>query len=275
DDFKIWSAIQVESKSKLIIAQHGGHYGTGLFSSHEEHEIKISDRYFSWGWGDDNSKVIPMPANKLAGEVNGNPNGDILIIIMNLPRYHYLTYSVPISTQYLSYLDQLISFVSSVKKEVREYIKIRTHHQDYNWCVRDRICDSGLVDIVDNNSYLVKSFRDRLKDCRLYIATYNATSFLETFVFDFPTLIFFNSEYWELNSNAKKYFDKLEQAGILHYSEKSLNIKLMQIYKDPMDWWMSVEVQKAKDGFCLQFASTSNTFVQEWNKEINKHIIND
>jgi putative transferase (TIGR04331 family) len=275
DDFKIWSATQVENKAKLIIAQHGGHYGTGLFSSHEEHEIKISDRYFSWGWEDDNSKVIPMPANKLAGKINGNPNGDILIVIMNMPRYHYLTYSVPISTQYLSYLNQLISFVSSAKKEVREYIKIRTYHQDYNWCVRDRIYDSGLVDIVDNDPKLVKSFKDRLQDCRLYIATYNATTFLETFAFDFPTLIFFNSEYWELNSNAKKYFDKLEQVGILHYSEKSLNIKLMQIYKDPMDWWMGVEVQKAKDDFCLQFASTSNTFVQEWNKEINKLIKND
>ena len=73
----------------------------------------------------------------------------------------------------------------------------------------------------------------------------------------------------------KKYFVKLEQVGILHYSEKSLNVKLIQIYKDPMDWWMSVEVQKAKDDFCLQFARTSNTFAQDWNGEINKLLKND
>jgi putative transferase (TIGR04331 family) len=275
DDFKIWSAAQIEDKAKLIIAQHGGHYGTGLFASHEEHEIKISDRYFSWGWESDNSKVIPMPANKLVGEINSNPSGDILIVMMNIPRYHYLTYAVPISTQYLSYFDQLMSFVNGTKEDVKKNIKIRTYPKDWDWCIRDRIKDSELLNIVDNDTDLAKNFRSRLEGCRLCIATYNSTTFLETFAFNYPTLVFFDLKYWELNPNAKKYFDKLERAGILHYSVKSLNIKLNQIYQDPIGWWMNVEVQKAKDDFCLQFANTSNTFVQDWNKEINKLINND
>ena len=275
DDFKIWSAVQVENRAKLIIFQHGGHYGTGLFSSFEEHEIKISDRYCSWGWKSHN-KVVPLSVNKWSGKINNNPNGDILMIIMNCPRYHYATYSAPLcATQYLSYFDQLLNFVIGVKKEARQYIKIRTQDEDYNWCFKDRINDAGLLDLVDSEQHSVKKFRDRLKDCRLYIATYNATTFLETFISNFPTLIFLNSEYWELNSNAKKYFDKLEEVGILHYSEKSLNVKLMQIYKNPKDWWMSVEIQTVKDDFCLQFANTSNTFVRDFNKEINKFMKND
>jgi len=67
-----------------------------------------------------------MPANKLVGEINSNPSGDILIVMMNIPRYHYLTYSVPISTQYLSYFDQLMSFVNGTKEDVKKNIKIRT-----------------------------------------------------------------------------------------------------------------------------------------------------
>jgi len=168
-----------------------------------------------------------------------------------------------------------MAFIKDSSEEVKKNIKIRTYSKDYNWCISDRISDYDALKLVDNDSNLAKGFRERLKGCRLCVATYNATIFLETFTFNYPTLIFFDLKYWELNPNAKKYFDKLEQVGILHYSVKSLNIKLNQIYLDPMDWWLSLEVQAAKDYFCGQFANTSNAFVQSWNKEINGLIKND
>ena len=39
-----------EFGAPLVIAQHGGHYGIGSFSSTEEHELKVSNKYLSWGW---------------------------------------------------------------------------------------------------------------------------------------------------------------------------------------------------------------------------------
>jgi len=68
DSWKFWAANCVENGSKLIITQHGGTYGTAHYLSTQNYEIKISDRYLTWGWKDEsNSKVYPAPAMKLLG----------------------------------------------------------------------------------------------------------------------------------------------------------------------------------------------------------------
>jgi putative transferase (TIGR04331 family) len=77
DLFKAWIAEKLESGVPLIIGQHGGNYGTSLFSFSEEHEIKISNLFYSWGW-DDPSKpnIVPMFNLKLVGKKSTwNPKG--------------------------------------------------------------------------------------------------------------------------------------------------------------------------------------------------------
>ena len=39
-----------KNDTKLIIGQHGGVYGQYLFSSMEDYELNICDKYLSWGW---------------------------------------------------------------------------------------------------------------------------------------------------------------------------------------------------------------------------------
>src|SRR4030066_876233 len=45
--FKAAIAKMTEAGTPLIIGQHGGHYGIGRWNSSEEHELSISDCYFS------------------------------------------------------------------------------------------------------------------------------------------------------------------------------------------------------------------------------------
>ena len=64
----IYTAENVERGSKLIYGQHGG-YALPKFMWGEQHEIKISDKYLTWGWTEkNNSNVIPVgilkPINK-------------------------------------------------------------------------------------------------------------------------------------------------------------------------------------------------------------------
>ena len=46
------------NKSQLVIGQHGGVYGQYLFSSMQDFEIDVSDKYLSWGWNEKNKKII-------------------------------------------------------------------------------------------------------------------------------------------------------------------------------------------------------------------------
>ncbi len=50
DVFNVWSARSAERNAKLIIAQHGGGYGSNKYSIHQDHEKKLSDYFMTWGW---------------------------------------------------------------------------------------------------------------------------------------------------------------------------------------------------------------------------------
>jgi putative transferase (TIGR04331 family) len=272
DDFKIWSAEQSVKGAKLIIAQHGGHYGTSPFSSDELHEIKVSDKYFSWGWGQKVKKIVSMPSSKLAGTIKPNQNGDILMIMMELPRYHYLNISMPISSQFLDYFNNLLDFSKALKPYLKKDFKIRLCPGEQYWDSRQRIVDNNLGSLIDSKKNLDKKLSKRLEGCKICIATYNATTFLETFSSNFPTLIYFDLKYWKLNSISKEFFDELESVGIMHYSMESLNEKLEQVYQNPMGWWLGGKVQTAKNNFCKKFANTSKEFNNDWKVEIQKYI---
>ena len=48
--FKFWLATQSNKNAKIIYGQHGAGYGTNLKHYAEIHELKICDKYLSWGW---------------------------------------------------------------------------------------------------------------------------------------------------------------------------------------------------------------------------------
>jgi len=113
-----------------------------------------------------------------------------------------------------------------------------------------------------------KSMLDQLKESRLFIGTYNATTYLETFAANFPTVMFWNPDHWELNSSAQPYFDELRRVGIFHDTPESAAAKVNEIVRDPASWWNQPEIQRAKDEFCFQFARTSDSWLDEWKEEL-------
>ena len=115
-----------------------------------------------------------------------------------------------------------------------------------------------------------KSFYNHLSEHRLCICFYNGTPLLETFVANYPTLLCWDPNYVELNKTAQPYFNILREAGILHDTPEALAYEIKKIYSDPVSWWMSREVQEAKDRFCDQFARTSKKWCIEWKREILK-----
>jgi putative transferase (TIGR04331 family) len=106
----------------------------------------------------------------------------------------------------------------------------------------------------------------------LCICFYNGTPFLETFAANYPTLLCWDPKYTELNELAQPYFDLLREAGILHDTPEALALKSNEIYDDPMSWWMSAEIQDAKNKFCNRFARTSDDWLAQWNDALTKLI---
>ena len=268
DNFKFWVAQMKEKGAKYIIGQHGGHYGMGLFSSHEKHQIKSADKFFSWGWRKDDNKVLSVSAVKLKQKIQSNASGDILVAMMSTPRYSYHIMAMPVASQILYYLNNQLRFLGQLDDGVKSLVKLRIYQNDYKWSIKQRIIDKGFCTNIDSDENLNKAFMQRLSECRLCISTYNATTYLEAFAANYPTLLYWDENYWELNDYAKPYFDILMKVGILHYDENSLVKKIEQIYKDPLEWWNQDSIQNAKNIFCERFANSKSSFLLDYKEKL-------
>jgi putative transferase (TIGR04331 family) len=269
DAFKFWAAHHVQKGAKLAGIQHGGNYGMGLWYSDEKHETSIYDAFFTWGWNNkDHKNVKPLTAlkfNSIKRKKQYDKKGKILLVLAASPRFSYHMYSGFVaSTGFLSYLNDQYRFVKLLSTKSKEALLVRLYRHDYGWSQLERWkhafpeveCDEG------NRSML-----EQLNQCRLFIGTYNATTFLETFVVNFPSVLFWNPKHWELRESARSYFDLLRKAGILHDTPESAAQKVNEILEDPMSWWKQNEIQNAKDKFCNQFVRTSDRWLSELEKE--------
>lgn len=259
--FKVWVAEKIENGTPLYLCQHGGLYGSGLLFFSEDHEIAICDHYFTWGWGLDYSKkIVPAIAMRLInitqGTINGgnwNPHGNALLVTTSAPRYIHIMMSTTLAGQWLDYFDDLCYFVESLPEMIRKDILVRQDKKDlaFGWDSATRWNDR-FPDLSSNDGF--SSMTPLIQNCRIFITTYNGTTFLETMASNIPTIMFWNPNHRELRSSAIPYFEKLESVGIFHKTPDSAANKVSEIWDDVPTWWFSPEVQEVREEFCIQFA---------------------
>jgi putative transferase (TIGR04331 family) len=275
DAFKFWTASHVEHGVKLIVGQHGGNYGAALWSSHENHENRISDMYVSWGWKkESDSNILPLPSGQLSyvsKKIRPDPSGSITLIPMTLPRYSYWLYSFLVGPQIADYIKGQEKFVDALSIDARSFLEIRSplNSYEFGWSTYERWKDfDPKIKIRGPETSLYKL----LCGSRLSVCTYNATTILEVLAANFPTIIFWDPNFFELRDSAQPYYDELRKVSILHDTPKSAAIKVNEVYEDPMAWWGSPDVQMARKNFCRRFAWTSPGWISDWKKEFEKLI---
>lgn len=272
--FKFWAAYRTEIGTKLIISQHGGQYGAGLWSSTESHELKIADTYFSWGWrSKKNPHVEPHPAGKLSSLKKRDravTDGPILWVADTWPRFPCVHLSIPVASQMMLYLNEQKRFLEALSENASSLIMFRLHPTNYGWDEKIRWKEEFPQLHVYQGA---ERFSSQLRQCRLFVGTNNATTFLESLVADVPTIVFWSSAHSELRKSAIPHFDKLRNVGILHDSPESAAAKVNEVYWDPDSWWQKTEVQRARAAFCEQFALTREDWLSDWKRSFTKEIV--
>jgi len=255
DLFKIWAAEKVDRGIPLIVGQHGGNYGMALWSFHESHEIDISDQYLTWGWTEPRqNKLIPIGNLKGFGStvIKPNKSGKALLVEMVVPRYSYHMYSVPVSAgQWQAYFNDQVRFVKTLPDVLRKSLLVRLFSHDWK---------AGQVSRWQKQfpgielDFGTRPLKELLWQTRLYISTYNATTYLESLCLNFPTLIFWNPLHWELRDGVRPYFDLLKEVGIFHETPESAAQQMAKIWDNIDDWWLDPETQNAREVFCHRYA---------------------
>ena len=136
EHFKLYAAEKVEQGTKLIVGQHGGHFGTGLWSFTEDHHLAIANRYFSWGWTDNKQETI-KPIGQLKSKkslgIKHHIQKKILLVTNSMPRYSYNMYSTTVGPQWLRYLVDQFAFCEALGEELMDSLLVRLYPEDYGW----------------------------------------------------------------------------------------------------------------------------------------------
>lgn len=255
DVFKLWAAERVEEKIPLVIGQHGGHYGQGLFSFTENHELKICDHYLSWGWESADNKVIPVgmfKKNKLRKRKRKSKNRS-LFVISGAPRYSGTLLSIPLAGQVNRYMVDQLKFYEYLSSHVSENIIIRLYPHDYGMSQFNRWKDAFPNSNIDNGKL---SFGKLLGSVDLLIAGWNSTTYLESLSSNIPTVIFWNPEYFELREDAVILFEGLKKVGIYHDNAVAAANHVTKIWDDIDGWWNKSDVIAAKEKFLDKYANS-------------------
>jgi putative transferase (TIGR04331 family) len=272
DIFKFWlSEKSYKQKSKIIICQHGGNYGIGKFNSSQLHETKISDLYLTWGWGKNlKNNIYPMfNIRNVMTKLTYNKKGNVLLITTSTPKYTSQLYAMPVSSQFLFYFQNQVDFVSYLPNEIYNKLLVRISPIQDGWMQKQR-WEKRFKNIKLDDGY--KPLSKLIKNSRICISTYNATTFLETLFHNIPTLIYWDPKYWEINFESKKYFKLLNSVGIFHETPEAAANFLINIWDKIEEWWNSKATQDAVNVFCENYSKKELQPYTKFADKINEII---
>jgi len=269
DMFKAWAAEKVEHGAPFVIGQHGGQYGVALFTFPEYHQRAISDRWLSWGWREETtSKVRPVGNIKLVGKKLGwDPNGHALMVEMGAPRYSGILYSVPLASQWLDYFEFQCRFVTRLPEHLRAAVLVRLNLDDYQWDQAGRWRDRFPDIHIDSGGKPIARLIER---CRIYVSTYNATTFLESLALNIPTIMFWNAAHFELRASARPDFEKLKSVGIFHETPEAAAQQMAAVWDDVSSWWNTERIQSVRREFCDRYTRTSTGLLDDLERALRE-----
>lgn len=275
---EFWVAEQVETRgTKLALVQHGGGYGSSRNLSMERHFLGICDRYYTWGARLDD-RSVPMPSFRLteAKRAIRAPvkQGPILWIATTFPRYRTFMDSAGGGPPMLDYIADQFAFLRSVDEPVRDLLVWR-YFNDL-WSERARMVDAFPMLRVQkgrkNQLGRRSDFARQVGKSRLTIHTLNSTTYLETMAANFPTIAYWNPKHDEVREDVRPAFERLRDAGILHYRPEEAASHVNSISEDPSRWWSRSDVQLARREFCAQLALTDPAWMSTWRRELSRLI---
>jgi len=140
--------------------------------------------------------------------------------------------------------------VRALSPEIRDTLVVRPYPADFGWDQAGRwAAEEPAINIQPRTP-----FRKSLGTSRLVVVTYNATTFLQTFRMNIPTVIFWDPQYSELSEGSRAYFESLREARVFFTNPEECAMHVNKIWDDVDGWWVSDEVGEAVGRFCERFA---------------------
>lgn len=259
--FKYLAAYHSEKNSLLCGHQHGGDYGILAYHIAEQHETKVIDQFYTWGWQNprDTKKYIPLTGLKLQNKKRNTSVTTLLYGCAN--QYRYLRrFNFSIAHQ-LHYYAMQREFIEHLSFQLLPELLIRLYHTDWGW---EREARWQAINPNLKFQDVRIPFPKALQTARLYIVDHISTTFAESMAFNKPTILFCDREMWEIRADAEPYFAALKAQEIYFDNAKDAAGQLNEIGDRIESWWHAPARQAAVKEFSAQFCKPASQHLREW-----------
>lgn len=250
--------------SKIVIHQHGGGYGIDERHLGEEHDVSISDLFYTWGWDDPSSsgRTRPLPT---ALPMRDHDESSTAYLFMSLPVttnfYRLQPFLIPEHVS--ASVNQSVDFMEGLAADVT--LKVRSFSVGLFPLERLSTCAATLaVDPLKESGVSVAS------RAPLVIHNYLGTSWLETLAMNIPTVCFYDPAVFRPRESARPYFELLTRVGVLHHSGAAAARFVNDLRGDPASWWQKSEVQEARETFVARYANFKADWLPGWLQEFER-----
>lgn len=264
--FKLWAAIKTEEGVSYIIGQHGNNYGTHRYENPtvEEESCNV---FITWGRSDNEPRYAQAFNFRTVGksQINTKPKSKLLLAELGSAANRSFD-----GSSFEIYFNNQKLFVKSLGQKPLQNLMVRLYQPHVftagNELVRWHAFDSNIK--IDAYS----EFWKLANQCRLLVFSYDSTGILEALALNRPFVAFWQDGLDHLRDSAKPYYEQMIQAGIFHLNPESAARKVNEVWDDIDNWWMTAEVQNAREEFCSQYSRTSNKPIRDLKKILLENI---
>lgn len=268
--FKAWAASKTEEGVSYFTGQHGSNYGTNIYAGNScWPERSAADKFFSWGWSDSGSNVVPaFKFQTYPVKLNRyDANGGLLLIDDCAP---WLYYPWDVYFEFGVYQQEQFHFVSALPKTIQQKLTVRLHraYRHLRWFDEQRWQDRSPQTKIETGSVPIQQL---ISQSRLVVHSYDSTGILETLTLNTPTLCFWHGGLGCLLPEAKPYYELLRDANILADTPEQAAKFITSHWDKLSGWWKSSKVQDARNVFCDRYARIENKPVRTLQQLLTNH----
>jgi len=228
-----------EKKTKILLGQHGGGFFSQKFHFLTYNNNRFFDNQITLGYKKKLFKPIFFLKKK---KIKPNFNGKILFINYQYVKYPHFS---PSGKDNYKYIDDTVTFLKTINNDVAKYLAFKSYSREEFKNTFNKIIKKFKIQTV-----IKGDFFNALKNSRICICTADATTDKQVLNINFPTIIFFDKNIYELSSYGKKSYDLLEKAGVYYNNPKEAANKLNEIWQDINSWWFEGKRQRLITEFC-------------------------
>ena len=264
EPFKFYLALKkfYNSKIKYFVYQHGGSYITKIDNNYSN-EINTCDYFITWGDKTDITKKNNIKfcnfklLNKKYTKIK---NSNKLLILMRSSGYNAVPYDR--YTEGLNQIHQTVNLCKNFNKELRKNTIIRAHYSSKNR-IGNQIKDLNEFKI----DYSEQNYFEAINDAKLILFNHDSTGLLEMFALNKPTLCMWENGHDHQNNFVFDDYELLKEVKILFNDHEKLYEHMINVWKEPLKWWYSNDVQINLNKFI-------NLYTKRPNKNFNNKLKN-